>query len=766
MGVMRTFQVLGRIFRKRKLRRRGLSTGAKRRTGEIRGFANTFESSSFFRAATGIAFLLLAVVVIWMGGYYYWPKLTVGQEAMEDIHASIGFTFRDDEATEQLRREAAQNVPPLYKLDERRIAADLDGLIDLLKKVGRGDEDSSSGADLFEKVSKLLDSRSSEEVKELLGTQDAAALLAKLKLTIVKASQYRISPTPVSFPSDQIGVETRAVNEVQLELRERIRKDFPPPINESSLRLMEAIASDLTSIFTAKYRREDLEAVRKLRTFASKSVSVQFTTVEEGTKVIERGEEITPRHVAQIEEMRRILSLKRSPTARLANLVGAALAVCALTVGTAIFLARFHSVVFKSNSRLMLIALVTLMSMAASKALLYLWPASAFFSYPVAAPFGAFVLSMMLGLRLAGFMAIPMAVLLGMSFGSSLSPVLVGILGGWAAAFFAGSVRHRKDLLKTGFVVGLVNGCAIAAVGALEGAKVGTLAVQAAGGISVALGAILVAAVFLPVLEWVFKTPTNISLVELMDSNHPLLKRMIMEAPGTYYHSLMVGNLAESAAETVGANPLLARVGSYFHDIGKLKKPLYFSENEAFGRSKHDTLSPRMSNLIILSHVKDGVDVACKYKLNRALLDVIKQHHGTSLNYYFYKRAEELNEEGASIAESEFRYPGPRPQTQEAAIIMLADSVEAASRSLERPTAAKIRAVVKSIIRARLEDGQLDGCDVTLKDLHGIEETFNRILMNTLHPRVKYPEEEKTNKGETSERPIQELAEGSERHSR
>jgi len=269
--------------------------------------------------------------------------------------------------------------------------------------------------------------------------------------------------------------------------------------------------------------------------------------------------------------------------------------------------------------------------------------------------------------------------------------------------------------------------------------------------------------VFLPAFEWAFKIPTNVTLVELTDSNHPLLKRMIMEAPGTYYHSLMVGNLAESAAEAVGANPLVARVGSYFHDIGKLKKPLYFSENEAFGKSKHDTLNPSMSHLIILSHVKDGVDLACKHKLNKVLIDIIKQHHGTSLDYYFYRRAGEVNGDGLTVDEKEFRYPGPRPQSRETAMIMLADSVEAASRSLEKPTTAKIRAVVRNIIRMKFEDGQLDECDLTLKDLHKTEEVFNRILLNTLHQRVKYPEEGKENKGERGERPVQGLAKGSER---
>jgi len=763
MRLREAFQFLSRVFKKRKLKKRGLSVGVKRKTGETRRFVNYFESSRLPRVVTGVAFVVLAVLIIWAGGYYYWPRLTVGQRAMEDAYASVNFTFRDDAKTDQLRQEAAQRIRSVYKLDENRIRTDLDKLIMLLKTADKAKEDSSARADLVKRIGTLLYLRNTDEIGDLIEMPDAAAHLGKLKPIILKACQHRISELPVPFPVKQTDVDVVYASDVQSELRNSIREAFPGPMAGSTRWLLEAIASDFTNIFEEKYSQEDSETVKKLQTTARKSVPLQYTSVQQGTRIIERGEEISPRHIAQIEQMRRDLSEKRSLMARLLNMAGTALAVSALVVGSAAFLASFHKGVFSSNSRLILIALSVLTSVGISKLLIYLRPASVFLGYPVAIPFGSFVLSMMLGLQLAAFVTIPMALLAGMGFGSSLSPVLVGALGGWAAAFFAGAVRHRKDFIRTGAVVGLVNGLTIAAIGALTSTKVITLMIQAAGGVAVAMGSILLAAVFLPALEWGFKIPTNVSLVELTDSNHPLLKRLVMEAPGTYYHSLMVGNLAESAAEAVGANPLLARVGSYFHDIGKLKKPLYFSENEAFGRSKHDTLNPTMSNLIILSHVKDGVDLACKFKLNKALLDIIKQHHGTSLDYYFYRRAEEVNGSAATMEEEDFRYPGPRPQARESAIIMLADAAEAASRSLEKPTTPKIRAAVKNIIRTKFEDGQLDECDLTLRNLHNIEETFSRILLNTLHPRVKYPEEGKESKGEIDERPVQELAEGSKR---
>lgn len=763
MGVQKSLRFLNRFLKIRKLKKRGLSIGVKRKTGETRPVVSYFQGSILSRTLTGTTFVALAALIVHSGGYYRWPRLTIGDRAVEDIYASIGFTFRDDAKTESLRQEAAQKMPLVYRLDKDLVMNDVDELIALIGKASQA-EDPESATKLFEEVNGLLPSLGPDEVRRLIVLPNATELLTELKPIIRGACGFKISPVAVVYSTQETGVELRSGDEVRTMLRDDIKEKLSPPANEEISWLLRAIAHYFTSDLTPRFRSEDTEAVKKLRDFARKSIPDQDTTVPQGAKIIERGEEIGPAEVAQIEEMRRALSEQRTPRARLLSLAGAVLAVSALTLGSAAFLARFHRSVVASNSRLILVAVLVLMSVGVSKILTYPRPASVFLiyflGYPIAVPFGSFIVSMMLGLRLAAFVTIPTAILVGMGLGNSLSPVLVGMFGGWAAAFFAGGVRHRKDFIRTGAAVALVSGLTIVAIGALTSTKVGSLMAVAGGGFAVSFGSLLMAAAFLPAFEWAFKTPTNISLAELTDSNHPLLKRLIMEAPGTYYHSLMVGNLAESAAEAVEASPLLARVGSYFHDIGKLKKPLYFSENEAFGKSKHDTLNPSMSNLIILSHTKDGVDLACKNKLNRALVDIIKQHHGTSLNYYFYRRAKETNENGSPVDDKDYRYPGPRPQSREGAIIMLADSVEAASRSLEKPTAAKIRAVVRNVIRTKFEDGQLDECDLTLKDLHKIEETFDRILVNTLHQRVKYPEDTKEAKKETSERPVQELAKG------
>jgi hypothetical protein len=251
----------------------------------------------------------------------------------------------------------------------------------------------------------------------------------------------------------------------------------------------------------------------------------------------------------------------------------------------------------------------------------------------------------------------------------------------------------------------------------------------------------IIATGIVPLIEVVFSYTTDIKLLELGSLNHPLLKNLIVEAPGTYHHCILTGSLVEAAAEAIGANPLLARVGAYYHDIGKRRKPLYFIENQKGIENKHDKLSPNMSSLILISHVKDGVEQAKEHKLGKVITDIIQQHHGTSLITYFFQKAKENeNPSEATVDEKDFRYPGPKPQTKEAGLVMLADAVEAASRTLTVPTPARIQGMVQKTINNFFIDGQLEECELTLKDLHLIAKSFNRILTGIFHHRIEYPE--------------------------
>jgi putative nucleotidyltransferase with HDIG domain len=314
------------------------------------------------------------------------------------------------------------------------------------------------------------------------------------------------------------------------------------------------------------------------------------------------------------------------------------------------------------------------------------------------------------------------------------------IVNGILSSYFVYKSRKRSTIIKSGAAIGLAQVLTLIFIERFWIGSPDRYLILFLNGL---ITSIIVLGV-LPIFEYLFKTVTNISLLELADSNHPLLQRMILEAPGTYHHSLVVGNLSDAACKEIGANNLLARVGAYYHDIGKIEKAEYFSENQIISQNKHDALSPDMSKLIIMNHVKNGVELAKKYRLPTNLVGFIQQHHGNSLVYYFYRRAIESLEEDNNVKEEGFRYPGPKPSTKETAIVLLADSVEAATRALKDPTAAKIEEVVHKVINNKFIDGQLDECDLKLKDIERISAVFIRILSAIYHSRIPYGDDKNT----------------------
>lgn len=317
-----------------------------------------------------------------------------------------------------------------------------------------------------------------------------------------------------------------------------------------------------------------------------------------------------------------------------------------------------------------------------------------------------------------------------------LNLAVLFFISGLLSSILVLGCRRRMVIIRSGFIVGFIQAAVLFLLEHFEVFQPHRYVILIINGI---VSSIIVTGI-LPVFEYLFKTVTNISLLELADFNHPLLERLSLEAPGTYHHSLVVGNLSEAACSAVEANALLARIGAYYHDIGKLHKPDYFSENQNIKESRHEELVPSMSKLVIMNHIKEGLELARKYRLNPRLVDFILEHHGTSLVYYFYRRALENLEEDQEIKEEGFRYPGPRPRSKETATVLLADSVEAAARALKDPSPDKIKELVHKIINNKFIDGQLDECDLTLKDLEKISGVFTRILSAIYHNRVTYPE--------------------------
>ena len=376
--------------------------------------------------------------------------------------------------------------------------------------------------------------------------------------------------------------------------------------------------------------------------------------------------------------------------------------------------------------------------------------------------------SVLLGRAVGAFSAV-FVTLIGCLFvprGEALAYMILSLVAGVTSVLLAHEVRRRSQLLRAGIYIGavtLVLGMLLgrldvaACFGADPMSQLRLLGAGSAAALGTAIFAALLISGLLPLFEGMFLLTTNISWLELSDLNHKLLRQMQLEAPGTFHHSLVVAALSEAAAEKIGANAPMCRVCAYFHDVGKLTKPGYFIENQHDGADNpHATLTPTMSALIIIAHVKDGVDLAVKHKLNPRIIDVIQEHHGDSLVAFFYHKAREQKklelekvdrglenpEDLPTIDEKNFRYPGPRPSTRESGIIALADAVESASRTLRKPTAARIRTLVDDLVRQRIQDGQLDECPLTLKELAIVRESFANTLRSMLHSRVDYPKDD------------------------
>ena len=427
---------------------------------------------------------------------------------------------------------------------------------------------------------------------------------------------------------------------------------------------------------------------------------------------------------------------------------------------------------FSQSSRILLVFGVIFVQLALTKLILVLCNSGTFkFLTPELGPliapyaFAPLVLSVLLG-RIHGlFAAVFVSLWSSILFGRIDAPLLViGLISGFTAVYLTLQVRRRSKLIRAGFGVGLAIWLLALTFGLIGPINLfppmandwPMIGLQSGCAIGNGILTAMVVGGALPILEHLFQITTDISWLEASDLNHPLLRRMTIEAPGTYHHSLVVANLAEAAGEGIGANATLCRVCAYFHDIGKLVKPEYFTENMNFERNPHDDLAQTMSALIILAHVKEGVDLALTHKLNKRVIDIIQEHHGTSLVYYFYQRAIQQQEDARAggkimnireedipeVREESFRYNGPKPQTKESAIVSLADMVESASRSLEKPTPQKIEQLVDELIEERIADRQLDDCDLTLGELKVIAERFRFTLMTMLHSRIAYPKHE------------------------
>jgi putative nucleotidyltransferase with HDIG domain len=665
------------------------------------------------KAAIGFGTFLALTIILGLQQLPSGAELREGQVSPRDVEAPRTVDFVDILATERARRDAADAVR-------------------LVTRASSGDTEAAKTAvvRLFEVIARI---RSGPQLEE-----DRAAELG------------RESPVPLSdpatmaaltLPRTELDAARRVAGQVVTQMMEEgIPLDGLPQAQETAKVLLRSQGLQgrtltLASAAVAGALRPNQVADERATESARRRVRDDVKPVTErilrGEVIVRRGEVIT---AAQMQKLAAIGLT--APPFSWARLAGMGLISLLLLAVTAVYLRQYHADVWAQDKLLLAWCLGVVSTLVLARIMV-----TRFNPYltPIAA--GTTLIAVLLRPRIALYTAALLSLLFAVIAGGDVALGLVAFIGATVGAYAIKRINHRTDLIIAGLRVGGANALAITALGLADHVPIypevlGDAMMGVGNGVLV--GIIAIGA--LPYLEHLFGLVTPIKLLELSNPGHPLLRRLQMEAPGTHHHSIMVANLAEAAAEAIGADAILARVGTYYHDIGKIRRPVFFIENQVGVDNPHDKMSPNLSALTVMAHVRDGLEYAREYRLPQAVADFIPQHHGTNLVTYFYHQAVER---GDAPDEEAFRYEGPRPRTRETAIVMLADAAEGAARAMTRPAPDRLEQMVRRIIREKLEDGQLDECDLTFRDLSVITDTFTRLLASMFHPRVEYPDLER-----------------------
>ena len=721
------------------------------------------------------------------------PRYQAGDVVQKDIKSPKDFLIEDKEATQRKREEAAQSTLSIYDHDDGlsdKLANSITQAFEHMRNLASGgkpdalqEQPGNAGKD--QKIPTGVDAppaetlslhdliwREKETFENTLGIQissDAYKILEKENFSEAIPKQI----------SQLLGtaLENGIVANKQLLLQERDKGIVVRMLSSkeelSVSNLQQLYSLDQAQIAIAKTGREMIKDVsyslRKLTIDMAQrliqpnltlnkreteerknkvvaEVKAVLTQVKQGEMLLREGEKVTENDIHKLQALESETRREQLFTSCVGFML---LAMMFFVISFDVNLKVYGAPTINSRDLLflclMLIVLFFLSEVSASLAsgiagsIPYSIEASSlFYAIPVAT--GSMTVCLFMGLRIALPFSLAMAFVVAFLFENRFDMFVFFLLSSIVGSYWVRTCKERGTLIKAALKVGLVNMLVVTALHMFKGSGLDLNLVwdwtfSFLGGVTCGI----LATGFAPVVEMMFGYTTDIKLLELANLDRPILRKLMLEAPGTYHHSVVVGSLVEAAADAVGANPLLAKASGYYHDIGKVKKPLYFIENQLGGDNKHDKLAPSMSSLILIAHVKDGVEIARNHKLGRPIIDIIQQHHGTSLITYFYEKAKQLKGEDAVRVEN-FRHPGPRPQTKEAGLVLLADALEAASRALENPTPARIQGLVQKIINRLFLDGQLDECELTLRDLHEIARSFNKILTGIHHHRIEYPD--------------------------
>jgi putative nucleotidyltransferase with HDIG domain len=744
--------------------------------GKYKFLFSLLENNLFQRWAIGIVLCLLLALILAPKINFSAPQLKQGMIADHDIKADRDFLVEDQLSTTQKKNDAAGNIKPVYDFDSNIAFAISNKLLKSIASVdeyyqrlpkGKITENSSLNIRENQKAKKLMEmtlgfSLTSQEFDTLKDYRFSNELKQKMSrlissiyddkfITNVKFNQLEREKGIIArnvTTQDENDIKNinliLNINEINPVVLKRINLIF----NDQEQNLRQVLFS-LTKKLIGPNLTFNKDATEKKKILSMDEVKPVFFQVQKNEMIVREGEKIGYLEMVKLDAF-----FKSKGDSKFSGfLVFMGIFLTALFLSCIMYLWRTRNwlnIPQRSNVDLLVFSIIIILqiliikvgifiSSAVNKAFPAISTDSCFFAIPFA--FGAMIIAVLINRNVALIISVMVSFLIGFLFDEKIIFPLFAFLGSVAASYHIVNSRQRSAFLKVGIFLGIVNIATIFCMNLLTGNLFNDLfsrfIMGFAGGI---ITGILVAGIT-PIFESAFGFITDIKLLELANLNQPLFQRMIIEAPGTYHHSIIVASLVEAAAEAIGANSLMAKVSAYYHDIGKLTKPQYFIENQPNFDNRHDKLSPKMSSLIIISHVKDGCELASQVKLGRQIINIIQQHHGNNIVSYFFDKAKKNKDESIrSLSESDFRYPGPKPQTKEAGLVMLGDVIEASSRTLSHPTPARIRSLVRERIERIYMDGQLDECELTLRNLNTIAETFTKILTGIFHHRVDYPE--------------------------
>jgi putative nucleotidyltransferase with HDIG domain len=672
-----------------------------------------------------------------------------GEVATEEVVAPFDFYILKDPAElEAEKKRALEDLVPALKMETDKKTAVLEGFRAFTNEVERLQ---ASDTTMEEEIAQLKESfpdLREDDLRAILGNVHVGPATDFVSFWLDSLLEVGIIQSSSELPETKGGkFEVHNGARPRLVLREKIpdldgarglleRKISALPGTTSGFR--RAILTVVFSLLEPNlfYDREETD---RRRDQVLASVKEYAGVVSRGEVIISAGQIVGAEAAAKLRSLMQTKARLESPSLLRAifPFAGRVLLISFPIFFLGLFLRFFKPPVFDRFSNLLLMSFLLLALSAAVYSLSF---SEVLSKYLVPVAIASMLLTILFDLEVGIVSTLFFSLVVGELYRFDLELVVISALAGTVAAFSVREVRHRSNFYRPILYTSLAY---VVFIYVMESFKLKTpmeILPQCGYGLANGFLSPILTIGLLPLFETVFGLTTDITLLELSDLNRPLLKRMALEAPGTYHHSIMMGTLAEAAAKEIGANSLLARVGAYYHDIGKMLKPEYFVENLMGSKNKHEKLTPSMSALILESHVKEGRELAKKAKLPTLIVDFIEQHHGTSLMTYFYRKAIDQGAEPAEI-ESDFRYPGPRPTFKESAIVMLADSLEAASRTLEDPSPARIRSLVTKIIGDKFQSGELDDSTLSFKEMHTVQESFIQVLNALFHHRIEYPDE-------------------------